>query len=232
MTFAEIEKLCRKEISDDTGVDRDKRVSPWQMLAYANEAENEACIRARLLVDSSTTAICSIAVEAGTSVYAYDSRIIFILRARMAGSTYPLNKVSRTIIDDKRPGWEDETGEVECLVTGMNTGKLTLYRNPSTAGTLGLTVARRPLRPMTDNNDSPEINASLHPALIYWIKHKVFNNQDSELFDKNRADVHLAMFEQKFGQKTANPHDVFDAMELPRYIFRDNSSYHASDGYY
>lgn len=218
MTFTEIEQLARREIDDEVGTGGDQFVEPWQMLAYANEAETEACIRARLLVDSTTSEICDIPVVAGTALYRYDPRIILILRGKLAGAINPLGKVSYTVMDERYPGWDEQTGEVEAFVTGMDKGGIRLYRVPAVAGSLNLTVLRTPLRQMEGDGDSPEIPAHLHPSLVLWIKHKVYNNQDAELFDKNRSDVHLELFERKFGRRTDNPPDVFDSMQLPRYL--------------
>ena len=215
MTFAEIEELTRYEICDETGMSpEDFRVKPSQMLAYANEAEMEACLRSRLLRDSSTAAICQVAITAGVSVYDYDPRIILILRARIIGATAPLVRISHTVMDEQLPGWQDMTGEVKALVTGMDTGKIRFDRIPADAGVLNLTVARGPLNPMKASKDSPEIHSRLHQYLILWIKHRIFNNQNSELFDRNRSDIHLAEFERIFGKRPADPYDIFAAMEF------------------
>ena len=215
MTFAEIEELTRYEICDETGTSpEDFRVKPSQMLAYANDAEMEACLRSRLLRDSSTAAICQVAITAGVSVYDYDPRIILILRARIIGATAPLVRISHTVMDEQLPGWQDMTGEVKALVTGMDTGKIRFDRIPAAAGVLNLTVARGPLNPMKASKDSPEIHSRLHQYLILWIKHRIFNNQNSELFDRNRSDIHLAEFERIFGKRPADPYDIFAAMEF------------------
>lgn len=218
MTFAEIEQLARREIDDEVGTGCDRFVESWQMLAYANEAEAEACIRARLLVDSTTPEICSIPLGARTSIYRYDPRIILILRGKLAGAVNPLGKVSHTIMDERYPGWEEQIGAVEAFVTGIDKGIIRLFRTPEVDGLLNLTVVRTPLNQMVLGVDSPEIPFQLHPSLVLWIKHKVYNNQDAELFDKNRSNAHLALFEQKFGRRTDNPPDVFDSMQLPRYM--------------
>lgn len=196
------------------------------MLAYANEAENEACLRSRLLLDSSTAAVCRIDIVSGTAVYDYDPRVIFILRARIAGDKWPLTKASRVLLDERQPAWEDETGDIKHLVMGMYSGRLMLYRKPVSSGVLNLTVIRYPLNPMANTSDSPEINAYHHPALVLWMKHRVYNNQDSELFDKNRADIHQAMFAQKFGARTTAPLDVLSEMQIY------NDQFSAADGYF
>ncbi len=218
MTFAEIERVARREIDDEVGSGSDQYVESWQMLAYANEAETEACIRARLLVDSTTPEICSVPIVTGTGLYRHDPRIALILRGRLAGALNPLGKVSHTVMDMRCPGWEDQAGEVEAFVTGMDKGTLRLFRTPATDSTLNLTVVRTPLCPMAGDGDSPEIPEHLHRSLVLWIKHKAYNNQDAELFDKNRADMHLAQFEQKFGRRSENPPDVFDSMQLPHFM--------------
>jgi len=215
MTFSEIEELTRYEICDETGASPgDFRVKPSQMLAYANEAEMEACLRSRLLRDSSTPAICQVAIIAGVSVYDYDPRIMLVLRGRMTGATDPLVRISHTVMDDQLPGWQDMTGEVKAFVTGMDTGKIRFDRIPTAAGLLNLTVVRGPLNQMTVSKDSPEINSRLHQYLILWIKHRIFNNQNSELFDRNRSDIHLAEFERIFGKRPVDPYDIFAAMEF------------------
>lgn len=238
MTYAEIEQLTRREIDDEIksiGITSHLYVEPWQILKYANEAEAEACIRARLLVDSTTDSICAIQTSPGISVYDYDPRIVSILRGKITGAVRPIKRVSFTVLDDYYPDWDVQTGEVEAFVTGLDKGKIRLFRQPTVASPLNLTVARLPLNPMVDDTSIPEIPEHLHAALVCWIKHKIFNNQDAELFDRNRADVHLQMFEQKFGQRTASPFDVFDAMQIPEFLpqrsgIHNNSSY--DENYY
>jgi hypothetical protein len=211
MKYSDIDAMVRREIEDEKGADTARRVKAWQMLAYANEAEAEACIRARLLTDSTTNDICAIAIEAGKSVYAYDPRIVYILRGRISGQKRPMVKVSHTVMDELYPGWDERTGEVQAFVTGLHKGMLQIYRQPTAPGVLNLTVVRTPLTRMAANGDTPEIPERFHPGLVLWIKHRVYNNQDTELFDKNRADVHLAEFERMFGVRQ-QAFDLFDLM--------------------
>lgn len=232
MNYGEIEDLTRREIADEAGSDAVRFVRSWQMLAYANEAEREACIRARLLVDSTTDAVCAIQTVAGQSVYSYDPRVLLILRGRLSGSTKTIQRASHTVMDDRCPGWQDQSGEVEAFVTGMDKGMIRLFRIPVTDAPLNLTVVRLPLEPMLNRQSVPEVPASYHPALIYWIKHKIYNNQDSELFDKNRADIHLQMFDQKFGQRTAQLFDVFDSMQIPAYTPESEDYQDSAGGYF
>lgn len=216
MKFYEIDALARYELADLVGAaSAQAHISTEEMYAYVNEAENEACRRARLLVDSSTAAICQIPLVAGTSVYTFDERIIFIKRGMLTDGVKPLNKASHVIMDESIQGWEAHSGTVETFVTGLFSSKLKLYKNPSSSGTLNLTVIRTPLVEMTLPDDSPEIPTRFHKALILWVKHKAFNVQDSELFDRNKADIHLLEFEKYFGKRCAAD-DLFDEMHLLR----------------
>jgi len=223
MTYEDLDKMTRRQIADETGTASERFIKPWEMLDYANEAVNEACRRARLIVDSTTAAICQIAVVAATSVYAYDPRIIAIRRVKLASNGKVLKKAVFWELDEEHPHWDERTGTVEAIVTGMDTEKIRLFRIPDTTDTLQLTVVRLPLRSLADNADIPEINARFHRSLVYYMKHKAYNNQDSEAFDKNRADVHLALFEAEFGPKSAAINELFEEM---------NYGYQPGDGHY
>jgi hypothetical protein len=64
---------------------------------------------------------------------------------------------------------------------------------------LWLTVSRRPLVPLTLaawNTQSPEIDADDHVNLIDGILKKAYLKQDSQCFDKEKAEYHRGLFEQ------------------------------------
>lgn len=231
MTLEEIENLVRREIADEVGNDKSRFIRSWQIVQYANEAEREAAIRGRLLIDSTTSEVCSIAVTAGECVYPIDERVVMILRGKITGQTLPLMKVPFLLMDEKCTGWEDHEGVAKAFVTGMDKGRIRLYPTPVADGTLNLTVVRTPLNDMANTSDIPEIPARLHPYLSYWIKHRVYMNQDSEFFDKNRGDVNLQLFEQKFGANAAELHDMFDAMNVPDYT-PDSVMFSGDDSFY
>lgn len=216
MTFADIETLVRREIDDEVGTDATRYAQQWQILDYANDAEREACIRGRLLTDSTTAEICAIPIIPDVALYDRDPRILLVLRGKLAGAAKPLSKISFTRLDELVDSWEDLSGEPVAFVTGMDKNKLRLFRKPVSAGTLNLSVVRLPLQDMTTDT-SPEINPYLHAALIPWIKFRIYGNQDSELFNGNRSVEMLARFEAKFGKRPADQGDIFEAMEIPPY---------------
>lgn len=177
-------------------------VSDAQFGDFANEAEREACRRARLIVDSTTPEICQLALTADTQTYALDPRIIFIRRVRVLTVPRPLARVSYKDLDQRGADWEDETGEPCAFVPDMGTAIFRPYPTPSADYTAKLTVVRLPLADMAVDSDTPEINPRFHDSLIYWMLFRFYSLDDSELNDPKMAEENLALFEQEFGKKS------------------------------
>jgi hypothetical protein len=215
MTLGELIKTCRRELADDSGGAKNGLVKDWQLIDYANDAENEACRRASLISDSSTTAICTIPVLTGVNIYDLDPRIIYVQRIKLLSKSQPLGKYTFKELDEFRVGWETSTGTVEAIVTGMDTGKLQIYRIPIADDTIKLTVTRIPLVEMLALADTPEINQRFHRSLIFWMKFKAYDNQDSEIYDPKLSDKNYHLFEQEFGVKPGATSEIFDEINTP-----------------
>lgn len=199
MTLTDLIVLARARVTDT--------LAPYlwsdiEWTGYANEAQREACRRARLIVDSSTTAICRISLVALTPTYALDPRVIFIRRVKLSTVDKPLGRASYKDLDRAVPGWESEAGEPMAHVPDMDTGKFRPYPTPSAAYTANLTVVRLPLEDMA-GSDEPEINARYHESLLYWMLYRAYSKQDSETIDPVKASENLAFFEQEFGKKSS-----------------------------
>lgn len=235
MKAGEIIGLFRQQ-ADDTA-DPGKWTES-ELMTWLNEAEREACRRARLLVDSRGTAFTyavngtntattththgRITLGSGTDFYDLDPRIIYLRRVKLAGRTLPLRAVDYRDLDRCAPGWESHTGTVEGYVRGLDTGKFRPYRTPTSAGTVTLTVVREPLVAMTGPNDAPEINPRYHLGLIDWMAYRAYMKKDAEVYSPDEAAQHLALFEAEFGtrekanaleeewQRNNNPHDDAD----------------------
>ncbi|MDD5375279.1 DUF6682 family protein [Acidithiobacillus sp.] len=174
-----------------------------EWMAYANEAQREACRRARLIVDSSTAAICTITVDGVSPTFELDPRVLFIRRAKPSWSSVPLKRIGYQDLDKQAPGWEDETSASPAwYVPDMDENKFRPYPTPSVSGTVKLTVVRLPLEDM-GLSDEPEIKPQFHDSLLYWMLHKAYAKQDSEVTDKKLSMDNLALFEQEFGKKSS-----------------------------
>ena len=99
MTLEELICACRTDRLDDTV--ETYHWSKAELTRFLNDAQDEACRRARLLTDSSTPEICRIAVIAGTALYTLDPRIIFVRRAKLALRSKPLGFASYLDLDER-----------------------------------------------------------------------------------------------------------------------------------
>lgn len=175
--------------------------SDAELIEHADDAQNEACRRARLLVDSEDATVCRVTLEAGTSVYALDPRVIRVERAIVAGEPLPLRMCLRRHVDRMLPGWEDmDDGLPEVLIPDWQSRSIRLVPAPEAAGTLRLTVVRLPLAVLNDLEDEPEIPAHFHRSLRHWIVHRAYLKRDSETFDEQASMKALAWFTEEFGR--------------------------------
>lgn len=173
------------------------------VLAWINEAEREAAIRARLIFDRTTSAYCAISVTAGTARYAVNAKVFDISRAFFtdANSTRTtLEPRDRTELDRVFSDWRTTTEKPGGYV--FDDTSITLDRLPDTAGTIALEVYRLPAADVTFST-SPEIAAIHHGELVNWACYKALSTGDFEQIEETqqRANKYLALFEQYFGRK-------------------------------
>lgn len=173
------------------------------LLIWLNEAEQEACRRSELLVDSSSAALTPLVTTISQAFVSYDARIVKILRARPRGKL-PVPIVTAQEMD-ARPNWEDETGtELRALINDMEIGKLRTYPVLSAAVTIDLTVQRLPLADMDNlDEDSPEIATAYHLKLLDWVKWRAYSVDDVDANDPTKAEKALKAFTKEFGTATA-----------------------------
>ncbi len=169
---------------------------------YANDAENEACIRANLILDK-TSALAVIPIISGTATYSIDEKILLIKRAKLSSGSEPLVKTSRRVLDAYFPSWETDTGVVRSwLPDGSN--KITLYKSPTADSSLELMISRLPAAAMLLADKltvSPEIDSQYHLGMVDWMLFRAYSKQDSETLDKGKAKEHLARFTKRFGER-------------------------------
>jgi hypothetical protein len=202
MTLSQLIAQFRTEVMDTAAVPfwTDAEVMMW-----LNEAQDEACIRKRLIRDRSTTAICTINIVAGTPTYAIDSRIICIERAEIviAGSVgmmpWVLVQTSHATMDRLTPNWRWLT----VIPSGFihNDTTIEVCGKPNNNYTMTLDVFRLPIAPMALPTDAPEISAKHHRHLVKWAKYRAYEKQDSDTQDVAKSAQFLAQFEDVFGKQ-------------------------------
>lgn len=196
MKLAELLNITRIELDD---VAEPYLWSDDELLEYANDAQNEACRRGRLLVDATTPAICQITMVANTAAYTLDPRVIRVNRAKVDGEAVPLAFCMTRDLDARFPGWEDWSETPRIIVPDWETNKVRLVGTPDAGGTLNLQVVRLPLVDMMDIDDEPEIRPEYQRNLRHWIKHRAYLKRDSETYDPKKAAECEARFVAEFG---------------------------------
>ena len=211
MNVSDLIDAFRSEINDTA---KPYLVSPQTALRYLNEAQTEAARRAHLIVDS-TNLVDGITVTPGDPLVDIDPRIIAIRRIRLDSRTEPLIKRQARGMDECYPGWDAETNQSTPVfaVLDYETNKIRLHPIPSTEDMLRMTVFREPIKPLVNDTDVPEIATRWHFSLIEWMKFRTYSNDDTELYDMNKAARAIGLFEQEFGPKRSATDEAFEYAE-------------------
>lgn len=177
--------------------------SDEDLTAWFSEAEEEACRRALLLVDSTTSA-AQASFSAGAIGVALPDTVIFVRRATLESNSIPLvPRVARTM-DEEVPGWETAQASVpRVFVPDWQTGYLRFWPPAVAAGSLNMTVVRTPASPMEGDGDEPEIRSQYHAYLLDWVKFRAYSVQDADTYDPKKSAKYEASFIQRFGNTTA-----------------------------
>lgn len=200
MTLAELIARFRVESNDLVApyLSSDANITDW-----LNEAEEEAAIRASLIHDSSTVAVCSIAVTAPTTTYALHASVLDITRAAFtptgSSAEVDLYLTDRVEQDRAQAGWRTRVDTPRQLIQADKTVRLGCI--PSVSGALAIECYRLPLAPMAIATPAgtPEIAGVHHRRLVQWALHKCYSRPDAEIYDPGRAAKAEAEFARVFG---------------------------------
>lgn len=184
----------------------------WFIVAL-NEAVDEACIRARLLSDSTTPAICQVTTVADQMVYQLDPRVIDVdmvklepMRCGLELTTYE-RMIELQARSNGLPG-----RPLAYAIDGLPQQGLRLLldrpMDPAAYPTFNLSVKRLPLQPLRlpavgppPIDDTPEINPTLHRALLHWVAHLAYDTRDADAGSAQRSAEAEARFEARFGKR-------------------------------
>lgn len=169
---------------------------------WLNEAQDEAAIRASLLHESENPLVCTIAIDAGGTIYQLHQAVLRITRATFTADgtsrATELRIIDRVELDRIRPSWRDDT-ELCYLIVQDASVRLGCAAGP--VGTISLEAYRLPLTPMTGDDDEPEIAGTHHRQLVHWALFRGFGQPDNDLFDPNRSAKAAEAFERYFGAR-------------------------------
>lgn len=212
MKRSEIRDQAREWLADTVAHnDGDFLYSTRMLNRFINEAQREVALRSRLAVDSTTAALCTIAVTANTAIYPLDPLIIVARRIEYESSVgvnnrWALRRTTFDVLDLRDPRWRQNTSQSPTLVVqDLDVRVLHIVPTPTADATLHLVVWRYPTDDESIDADSLEPAAWMpehfHVYLAHWACHRVMMTKDAETGDIGAAIDHLGMFEATFGKR-------------------------------
>ncbi len=197
MNLGDLLEIVRRELDD---VADPPLWTDDELIEYAVDAQNEACRRGRLLLDSTTVSVTQIALTAAAGgVYALDPRVIRINRVKLAGDDRPIAPIMVRDLDLQLPGWEDWVEHPTLWVPDWESGKIRFVGAPDGNYTANLQVVRLPMKDLATLDDAFEIRAEHQRSLRHWIMHRAYLKRDSETYDPKKALECEARFVAEFG---------------------------------
>lgn len=179
--------------------------STEEVSVWLSDAQDEAAIRARLLLEDALPTVCRIPVLANTHTYRLHPKLYEIVLLRYKPTTGDtqtrrLELVSREWLNAEMHDWRDST-RAACYAI-QNETSLRIVPTPTVAGVLTLEGYRLPLKALENDTDKPEIHEASHAHLIQWALFKAFGKPDAETNDPTRASRAEAEFSRYFGLRT------------------------------
>jgi hypothetical protein len=197
MTLAELIAECRIASRD---IAEPPLVCDESFTRWANEAVQQACERAPMLWDA-TSSFCTVAVVANTASYTLDGVIRQIDDIRLRSTGEALAQLSATALQQAFGNrWTTDTGEPRCFI--RNDRVIRLYPIPSVADSIDMSVYRLPLSTeyMVTEDDTPAIPVRFHNDLIYWMLHRFYLVDDADIApQRGKSSEYFSLFESKFG---------------------------------
>lgn len=176
--------------------------SDEDVIAWLNDAQQQAVIRARLLLEDANPDVCEIVTTPGQHTYPLHSALYELASIRFKPDgdtrTKPIQLVSCEWLDQNYHQWRDDA-ERPTRYAIQTENNLRLVPPPQVPGTLLIEGYRLPLEPLAIDTDEPEIHKANHEKLIYWALHRAFSVVDSETIDKDRASMAEYEFSRHFG---------------------------------
>jgi len=197
MTLVELLAAARLRLDD---VATPYGWSDAELISWLNEAEREACIRARLLAGETT-----VSVVAGDGQYDLAVTTLYVRRARIAALQRLLQRTDRATLDARHADWQATTGDpTHYFIEGR---ELFLYPLPTVNRTLVLSVWRGPtgdmVVPATPPDplvrSSPEIPTHHHLDLLEWVCYRAAQKRDPDTLGIGDAATYYANFSRLFG---------------------------------
>lgn len=202
-TVQELIDRARIEL-DDTAAQ--PRWSDEFFLRAFNEAEHEACFRARIITDDVTPDTSRVLLVADQGEYILDQRVFDIKSIRLLTDGGELHHTNLDRLLVRSPLWRTHTAlkPREFMVESLPSRqiRITLYPKPieqDTMDSLVIVAYRYPLEPIQVLSQVPEIDPFYHLKLVEWACYRAYMERDPDRYDPVKAADRLASYEATFG---------------------------------
>lgn len=186
MTVKELLALLRTEISDEI---KDYLWSDPQLISYLDDAQKQFCRFTEGIEDGRSF---KLSVITGKEWYALSPQILKLRKVVIAATGRELKIINVERMTAEGMFFDGRTGPIGALVTGIEKHSARAWPMPAADTLLHLNTFRLPAT--LASGDEPEIDEQHHRHLLMWAKHLAYDVQDSEVYDRRKADD----YEQRF----------------------------------
>lgn len=193
MIPSELYDLFRQEV-DDT--EAPYFWSNTEVESFSDRAEEMFCRLTGGIQDASS-ALATLAIVASNPWVTYSPLILRIVTASLTSTNAPLTILNPPDLQDDCKAWGPKSinlpGRVIALVAGLDDTKLKVVQVPQATDSISLVLERLPLVAASAAG-AFEIPAQHHYYLLHWMKRLAYLKQDSQTFDKVKAEEEGAQF--------------------------------------
>jgi hypothetical protein len=179
-------KIFRAEISD---VELPNFVSDDLMYSYIDDAQK---MFFRLTEGIEDGRSFKLSILPDVEWYDLDKSILKLRKATntLDGTTVDVVNIEKSA--DQGIRFDNKKGPIKALVAGIERQALRAWPMPNQAATVQLDTFRLPHT--VSNGDEFEIDEQHQRHLLMWVKYLTYNIEDSELFNKRKADEYEGSF--------------------------------------
>lgn len=192
MTPNELLKVFRVEVSD---LADPPLWSKELIMGYIKDAQEQFCRRTEGIEDGRSF---KIKVEPGKEWYSISALILKLRKATITASGGKINIVNSERADIEGVRFDGRTGPVNSIVVGIEKHAVRAWPVPSVAMVIELSTFRLP-KDFSESGDL-EVDSQHARGLLLWVKHLAYSVQDSEVFDRYKADYYESKFEEYCAQ--------------------------------
>ena len=158
---------------------------------YIDDAQKMFC---RLTEGIEDARSYTLAITPGTTWYTLDPVVLKVRDVSRADTGHEIPILSMEAARAQGVNFDLASGPIQLLVSGFEKDVLRAWPVPNETVSAALSVFRLPLDPITGPNQDLEIDDQHHEHLLLWMKHRAYDKQDAETFNKSKS----AEFEQRF----------------------------------